>query len=245
MKGYKTPAYPTHFGYPSIVGHMDEHCKDWTAEALAKRGEGKSQCTKECKERGCMYQVKNPHDARQLQQFMRGEEPGPVRPVRGHPSGDGALGAHRQAPAGDGPDGATPGGGRDGRRHERRPRAGEEQRGLRDGHHGHVGGEGRVGHRADGRQLRVDREGRDVGPQRLRLHPQVLAVPADRVLSCALRRWRSSPRCMHGGVAADRRAGAVGEPERWTRWRRWRWRRSSPTPKLLDRAPSTARTRSR
>ena len=70
VKDYKTPAYPTHFGYPSIVGHMDEHCKDWTAEALAKRGEGKSQCTKECKERGCMYQVKNPHDARQLQQFM-------------------------------------------------------------------------------------------------------------------------------------------------------------------------------
>ena len=70
VKGYKTPAYPTHFGYPSIVGHMEEHCKDWTAEALAKRGEGKSQCTKECKERGCMYQVKNPHDARQLQQFM-------------------------------------------------------------------------------------------------------------------------------------------------------------------------------
>ena len=70
VKDYKTPAYPTHFGYPSIVGHMEEHCKDWTAEALAKRGEGKSQCTKECKERGCMYQVKNPHDARQLQQFM-------------------------------------------------------------------------------------------------------------------------------------------------------------------------------
>ena len=69
VKGYKTPAYPTHFGYPSIVGHMEEHCKDWTAEALAKRGEGKSQCTKECKERGCMYQVKNPHDARQLQQY--------------------------------------------------------------------------------------------------------------------------------------------------------------------------------
>ena len=70
VKDYKTPDYPTHFGYPSIVGHMDEHCKDWTAEALAKRGEGKSQCTKECKERGCMYQVKNPHDARQLQQYM-------------------------------------------------------------------------------------------------------------------------------------------------------------------------------
>ena len=69
VKDYKTPAYPTHFGYPSIVGHMEEHCKDWTAEALAKRGEGKSQCTKECKERGCMYQVKNPHDARQLQQY--------------------------------------------------------------------------------------------------------------------------------------------------------------------------------
>ena len=69
VKDYKTPAYPTHFGYPSIVGHMDEHCKDWTAEALAKRGEGKSQCTRECKERGCMYQVKNPHDARQLQQY--------------------------------------------------------------------------------------------------------------------------------------------------------------------------------
>ena len=69
VKGYKTPEYPTHFGYPSIVGHKDEHCTDWTPEALAKRGEGKSQCTKECKERGCMYQVKNPHDARQLQQY--------------------------------------------------------------------------------------------------------------------------------------------------------------------------------
>ena len=67
---YKTPDYPTHFGYPSIVGHVDEHCKDWTAEALAKRGEGKSQCTAECKQRGCMYQVKNAHDARQLQQYM-------------------------------------------------------------------------------------------------------------------------------------------------------------------------------
>ena len=70
VKDFKTPDYPTHFGYPSIVGHVDEHCKDWTAEALAKRGEGKSQCTAECKQRGCMYQVKNPHDARQLQQYM-------------------------------------------------------------------------------------------------------------------------------------------------------------------------------
>ena len=67
---FKTPDYPTHYGYPSIVGHRDEHCKDWTPEAVAARGEGKSQCTKECKERGCMYQVKNPNDARQLQQFM-------------------------------------------------------------------------------------------------------------------------------------------------------------------------------
>ena len=70
VAGFKTPEYPTHFGYPSIVGHCDEHCKDWTAEAIAKRGEGKSACTKECKERGCMYQVKNPNDERQLQQFM-------------------------------------------------------------------------------------------------------------------------------------------------------------------------------
>ena len=70
VPGFKTPDYPTHFGYPSIVGHCDEHCKDWTAEAVAKRGEGKSACTKECKERGCMYQVKNPNDERQLQQFM-------------------------------------------------------------------------------------------------------------------------------------------------------------------------------
>ena len=70
VPGFKTPDYPTHFGYPSIVGHCDERCKDWTAEAMAKRGEGKSACTKECKERGCMYQVANPNDARQLQQFM-------------------------------------------------------------------------------------------------------------------------------------------------------------------------------
>ena len=70
VPGFKTPDYPTHYGYPSIVGHKDEHCKDWTPEAVAARGEGKSQCTKECKERGCMYQVKNPNDARQLQQFM-------------------------------------------------------------------------------------------------------------------------------------------------------------------------------
>ena len=69
VPGFKTPDYPTHFGYPSIVGHCDEHCKDWTAEAVAKRGEGKSACTKECKERGCMYQVANPNDARQLQQY--------------------------------------------------------------------------------------------------------------------------------------------------------------------------------
>ena len=70
IHGYKTPEYPVHFGYPSIVGHKEEHCKDWTAEALAKRGEGKSQCTAECKQRGCMYQVKNAHDPRQLQQYM-------------------------------------------------------------------------------------------------------------------------------------------------------------------------------
>ena len=69
VPGFKTPDYPTHFGYPSIVGHCDERCKDWTAEAMAKRGEGKSACTKECKERGCMYQVANPNDARQLQQY--------------------------------------------------------------------------------------------------------------------------------------------------------------------------------
>ena len=69
VHGYKTPDYPVHFGYPSIVGHKEEHCKDWTAEALAKRGEGKSQCTAECKQRGCMYQVKNAHDPRQLQQY--------------------------------------------------------------------------------------------------------------------------------------------------------------------------------
>ena len=69
VPGFKTPDYPTHFGYPSIVGHCDERCKDWTAEAVAKRGEGKSACTKECKERGCMYQVANPNDARQLQQY--------------------------------------------------------------------------------------------------------------------------------------------------------------------------------
>ena len=67
---YKTPEYPVHFGYPSIVGHKDEHCHDWTPEELAKRGEGKSQCTAECKQRGCMYQVSNPKDARQLQQYM-------------------------------------------------------------------------------------------------------------------------------------------------------------------------------
>ena len=69
VPGFKTPDYPTHYGYPSIVGHKDEHCKDWTPEAVAARGEGKNQCTKECKERGCMYQVKNPKDARQLQQY--------------------------------------------------------------------------------------------------------------------------------------------------------------------------------
>ena len=69
LPGFKTPDYPTHYGYPSIVGHKDEHCKDWTPEAVAARGEGKNQCTKECKERGCMYQVKNPKDARQLQQY--------------------------------------------------------------------------------------------------------------------------------------------------------------------------------
>ena len=69
VPGFKTPEYPVHFGYPSIVGHKDEHCNDWTPEALAKRGEGKSQCTAECKQRGCMYQVKNAKDARQLQQY--------------------------------------------------------------------------------------------------------------------------------------------------------------------------------
>ena len=70
VPGYKTPEYPVHFGYPSIVGHKDEHyCKDWTEEARNKRGEGKSQCTEECKQRGCMYQVKNPKDERQLQQY--------------------------------------------------------------------------------------------------------------------------------------------------------------------------------
>ncbi|CBK19549.2 uncharacterized protein [Blastocystis hominis] len=67
---YKTPDYPVHFGYPSIVGHKDHHCADWTEEAKKKRGsDPKSQCTEECKQRGCMYQVKNPKDERQLQQF--------------------------------------------------------------------------------------------------------------------------------------------------------------------------------
>ena len=67
---YKTPDYPVHFGYPSIVGHKDHHCADWTEEAKKKRGsDAKSQCTEECKQRGCMCQVKNPKDERQLQQF--------------------------------------------------------------------------------------------------------------------------------------------------------------------------------
>ena len=67
---YKTPDYPVHFGYPSIVGHKDHHCADWTEEAKKKRGsDPKSQCTEECKQRGCMCQVKNPKDERQLQQF--------------------------------------------------------------------------------------------------------------------------------------------------------------------------------
>ncbi|KNB44679.1 calcium-transporting ATPase [Blastocystis sp. subtype 4] len=35
VPGFKTPDYPTHYGYPSIVGHKDEHCKDWTPEAVA------------------------------------------------------------------------------------------------------------------------------------------------------------------------------------------------------------------
>ena len=67
---YKSPEYPVHFGYPSIVGHKDHHCADWTEEAKKKRGsDAKSQCTEECKQRGCMCQVKNPKDERQLQQF--------------------------------------------------------------------------------------------------------------------------------------------------------------------------------
>ena len=67
---YKTPDYPVHFGYPSIVGHKDHHCADWTEEAKKKRGsDAKSQCTEECKQRGCMCQVKNPKDERQLQQY--------------------------------------------------------------------------------------------------------------------------------------------------------------------------------
>ena len=67
---YKSPEYPVHFGYPSIVGHKDEHCADWTEEAKKKRGsDAKSQCTEECKQRGCMCQVKNPKDERQLQQY--------------------------------------------------------------------------------------------------------------------------------------------------------------------------------
>ena len=70
VPGYKTPDYPVHFGYPSIVGHKDHHCADWTEEAKKKRGsDAKSQCTEECKQRGCMCQVKNPKDERQVQQF--------------------------------------------------------------------------------------------------------------------------------------------------------------------------------
>ncbi|CBK24619.2 uncharacterized protein [Blastocystis hominis] len=70
VPGYKTPDYPVHYGYPSIVGHKDHHCADWTEEAKKKRGsDPKSQCTEECKQRGCMCQVKNPKDERQLQQF--------------------------------------------------------------------------------------------------------------------------------------------------------------------------------
>ena len=56
----------------------------------------------------------------------------------------------------------------------------EGGRGLRDGHRRHRRGEGGERYHPDGRQLHVDREGRQVGPQRVRLDRQVPPVPAHR-----------------------------------------------------------------
>ncbi|KAK8811361.1 hypothetical protein WA158_003095 [Blastocystis sp. Blastoise] len=69
IKDYETPAYPEHFGYPSMVNHKTHLCNDWTHEAVESRGEGKRACTQECKERGCMYRLKNQKDERELQSY--------------------------------------------------------------------------------------------------------------------------------------------------------------------------------
>ena len=73
---------------------------------------------------------------------------------------------------------ARRGGGRDGRRHERRPSAQFRQRGSFDGL-GNLRGEGRLGHHAAGRLVRLDRHGRHVGAFALPQYPAFRAVPAD------------------------------------------------------------------
>ena len=70
------------------------------------------------------------------------------------------------------------GGGRDGRRYERRPGAQLRQRGAFDGI-GHLRCQGRQRHHAARRFVRFDRDGRHVGPLALPQHPAFRAFPAD------------------------------------------------------------------
>ncbi len=69
IKDYKTPDYPEHFGYPSMVNHRTCLCDDWTPEAIEKRGGKDRACTKECKERGCYKRLKHEKDERELQKY--------------------------------------------------------------------------------------------------------------------------------------------------------------------------------
>mmetsp|Transcript_58737 Transcript_58737/g.155391 ORF Transcript_58737/g.155391 Transcript_58737/m.155391 type:complete len:491 (-) Transcript_58737:1581-3053(-) len=95
-------------------------------------------------------------------------------------AGDGAVQPPGQADHGAAPQGDGRGGGGDGRRHQRRPRAQGGRRGPVHGHHGHPRGAGGLGHRHHGRQLLLHRQVGAVGPVRLRQHPPLPAVPAHR-----------------------------------------------------------------
>ncbi|KAK8807241.1 hypothetical protein WA158_004000 [Blastocystis sp. Blastoise] len=52
--------------YPSIIGHKISECDIWTPERKAM---GRSGCTSECKERGCMYSCKDAYDDREIEKY--------------------------------------------------------------------------------------------------------------------------------------------------------------------------------
>lgn len=107
------------------------------------------------------------------------------------------------------PQAARTGGGRHGRRHQRRARPQRRRRGAL---HGRRNGRGQrsIRHDHPGQLFLHHRQRRDVGPLALQEHPALPALPAHRerhgLLPCALRG-------LHGhGVAAHRHADALDKP---------------------------------